>query len=106
MGVKDFRRVKTAGAHVTKVKDALALHRGAKCMGSIIYHLEVMLVSNFLNCVDIARDAKTMGRDDSRYVGSDGGFDFACIDVKAIRFDVDKNRLAPLPYNAAGCSDI
>ena len=92
-----FRCMETQSRHVSRIKNAFAIHLNTECMSCVINHFKTIFVSYFLNSIHIAWLAINMDRHDCRCLWSNGRLNLIRIKIPGLWIDVYKYRLYPVP---------
>ena len=80
-GIEDFGGVKAQYRQVAMVQHTATMALYAKGVGSIVDDPEIVVISNFLNGIYIARVAITMHRHDGGGLGCNGGLNLSGVEV-------------------------
>src|SRR5688572_8384630 len=100
--MKKFRRVKTASAYITIVKNGFAIQLDAEGMGSIINHLKVFSFCNFINSDNVAGITVNMRCKNGASIRLYGCLYFRGVDVASEGINVYKYWLTTFPNDTAG----
>src|SRR5690606_21477532 len=95
-----------AGADITIFKYGLPPNRNAKCMSAVINYFESATFGNLVYSFYRTRISINMGRQNPRGFRCDSRLYFFGIDVTGGGINVNKNRLASLPYKTACCGNV
>ena len=101
-GMEYFGGMEAARGYIAEVEDRATVYVDTEGMRPVVDDFQVMFFCDPIDGLHVAGNPIDMGGEDGGGLRRDGRFDFGRVDVAGSRIDVDKNRFASFPDDAAG----